>query len=138
MAWKFLTPNMPRFDTAVVPPSYSVGFSFRDFARLAMSFTSFEMVDSVLVSAARTMGVMSPPGIDTATPMSACLCFSIAFSVQDTLASGTRLRASASALMMKSLTDSLKAGLPSSPFDAEALTCSRNARRASSSQSADR
>ena len=133
-----MTPNMPRFDTAVVPPWYSSGFSFFCRARAAMSFISLEMADSVLVSAERTTGVMSPPGIDTATPMSACLCFSMAASVQDTLASGTRFRASASALMMKSLTDSLKVGLPSLSFGAVPLTCSRNAIKASSSMSAER
>jgi hypothetical protein len=65
------------------------------------------MAESVFISALRTTGVMSPPGIDTATPTSACLCFSIAPSVQDTLASGTRIMAIASALITKSLTETL-------------------------------
>src|SRR5262249_13095445 len=55
----------------------------------------------------RTTGVISPPGIETATPMSECLCLSRAPSVQVTLASGTRWSASASALMTKSLTEIL-------------------------------
>ena len=48
-----------------------------------------------------------PPGIATATPTSECLCLSMPASVQLTFASGTRCSASASALMTKSLTESL-------------------------------
>ena len=55
-------PNMPRLETAVVPPWYSSGFSLRVRARAARSFISLEMVDSVLVSALRMIGVISPPG----------------------------------------------------------------------------
>ena len=46
--------------------------------------------------------------MDTATPISACLCFTMAFSVQDTLASGTLMSAMAMALMMKSLTETFQ------------------------------
>ena len=61
-AWKFLMPNMPRFDTAEVPPWYSSGFSLRARARAAKSFISLEITDSVLVSAARTTGRDQPAG----------------------------------------------------------------------------
>jgi hypothetical protein len=65
------------------------------------------MVESVFVSALRMIGVISPPGIATATPMSECLCLSMPPSVQLTLAFGTRCNAIAIALMTKSLTDNL-------------------------------
>ena len=84
------------------------------------------------------IGVIRPPGIATATPMSACLCFSMAASVQVTLASGMRWSASASALMTKSLTESFQAGLPSLSFGAEALISSRAASSLSMSQSTER
>ena len=100
-------PYMPRLDTALVPPWYSSGLSFRARARAAKSFISFEIAESDFVSALRTTGVISPPGIETAIPMSECLCLSMPPSVQVTLASGTRCSASASALMTKSLTESL-------------------------------
>ena len=90
-----------------MPPWYSSGLSFLARARAAKSFISFEITDSDLASAWRTTGVMSPPGMETATPMSECLCLSMAASVQVTLASGTRWSASASALMTKSFTEIL-------------------------------
>ena len=100
-------PYMPRLDTEDVPPWYSCGLSFLALARAARSFISLEIAESDLVSALRTIGVISPNGSATATPMSECLCLSSAASVQVTLASGTRCSASASALMTKSLTESL-------------------------------
>ena len=65
-----LTPNLPRFDIAPVPPWYAAGFNFPDLARAAKSFISFEIVDSVLDSACRMIGVISPPATETATPTS--------------------------------------------------------------------
>jgi hypothetical protein len=53
------------------------------------------------------MGVKSPPSIATATPISEYLCRSVPASVHVTLAAGTCCNASASALMAKSLTESL-------------------------------
>jgi hypothetical protein len=76
-------------------------------ARPARSFISFDICDSVFASALRTTGVMSPPGMETATPTSACLCFSMPASVQVTFASGTAISAIANALMTRSLTDTL-------------------------------
>ena len=54
-----------------------------------ISFISFEITVSDLVSALRITGVIRPPGIETATPTSAYLCLSMPASVQVTLASGT-------------------------------------------------
>ena len=134
-AVKSFTPNIPRFETALVPPWYSSGFSFRSFARAAKSFISLAIVESVLVSTARMIGVISPLfGSATATPTSACLWRSIALSVQETLASGTRLSATPSAFTTMSLTDTFQAGLPSF-CGADALICSRSASSASISQS---
>jgi hypothetical protein len=72
-----------------------------------MSFTSAEITDSGFSSARRTIGVISPSGMATATPTSECLCNSRAVEVHEPLAIGTSRSASASALMMKSFTDSL-------------------------------
>jgi hypothetical protein len=99
------------------------------------------MTDSVFVSACRTIGVISPPGMETATPTSACLCWTIAASVHDTLAVGTSRSASAIALMTISLTETLKAGTsPLSVFftGAAALISPRSLRSASISQSSVR
>src|SRR5213079_3749213 len=92
-AVKWLMPYMPRLETAVVPPWYSSGFSLRERARVAKSFISLEMVDRVLVSALRMIGVIRPPGIATATPISECLCLSMPASVQLTLQFGIRYSA---------------------------------------------
>ena len=79
-AVKSLMPYMPRLDTDEVPPWYSFGFSFLALARAARSFISLEIADSDLVSALRMIGVIRPNGSATATPMSECLCLSIAAS----------------------------------------------------------
>ena len=134
-AVKSFTPNIPRFDTALVPPWYSSGFNLRSLARAVKSFISFAIVDSVLVSTARMIGVMRPLfGSATATPTSACLWRSIADSVQETLASGTCASATPSAFTTMSLTDTFQTALPSF-WGAEALICSRSASSASISQS---
>ncbi len=91
----------------MVPPWYSSGLSLRARARAAKSFISPEIVDSDLVSALRMIGVIRPPGIATATPISECLCLSMPPSVQLTLQLGIRCSAIAIALMTKSLTESL-------------------------------
>src|SRR5579863_2645504 len=76
-------------------------------ARAAKSFISLEMADSDLVSALRMIGVIRPPGIATATPMSEYLCLTMPPSVQLTLQSGIFCNAIAIALMTKSFTESL-------------------------------
>src|SRR6201987_3828175 len=98
---------MPRLDTAVVPPWYSSGFNLRERARVAKSFISLEMVDRVLVSALRIIGVIRPPGIATATPASEWWCLTMPDSVQLTLQFGIFWSATAIALMTKSLTEIL-------------------------------
>ncbi len=107
-------------------------------ARAARSFISAEMVESVFCSALRITGVNSPPSIATATPTSEWRKRKVRSSAQTEFAAGTRCSASASALMTKSLTESLKAGLPSLSFVAPALTCSRRESSASSSTSRER
>src|SRR5262245_17774483 len=91
-AVKWLMPNMPRLETDEVPPWYSCGLSFRPRARVARSFISLEIVESDLLSALRMIGVISPPGIATATPTSECLCLTMPDSVQLTLQSGNCCR----------------------------------------------
>ena len=76
---------------------------------------------------------MRPFGIATATEMSADLYSFTPSSLHEALAAGTCFSATAQALMTKSLTDSLKAPLPS--FGAPALTSSRTFSRRSISQS---
>src|SRR5579862_2125298 len=72
-----LIPYMPRLETEVAPPWYSFGLSFRSRPRRARSFISLEIADSDLVSELRTIGVIRPFGMATATPTSECLCLSM-------------------------------------------------------------
>src|SRR5262245_38441302 len=106
-ASKLWMPYMPRLEMEVVPPWYSCGASRRLRARSARSRISLEISDSDLSSAWRMMGVNSPPSMATATPTSEYLWRNVPASVQVALAAGTWASASASALMAKSLTDSL-------------------------------
>ncbi len=64
------TPNMPRFDTLKVPPWYSSGLSLLSRALTASARISSETMPSDLVSAPRTIGVIRPVGVATATEMS--------------------------------------------------------------------
>ena len=98
---------MPRLEIVVVPPLYSSGRSAPSRARAASSFISFEMAASVLPSAAWITGVISPFGTETATAISACSNARMPSRDHMALALGTALSASASALIMKSLTESL-------------------------------
>ena len=107
MAENSRTPYMPRLEIADEPPWYSAGLSFFSLARAARSFISLEMADSDLPSALRITGVSSPPSIATATPTSECLKRRMRSPAQTAFAAGTRCKASASALMTKSLTESL-------------------------------
>ena len=72
MAANSRTPYMPRLEIADEPPWYSSGLSFAR-ARAASAFISFEIAESVFASAWRITGVISPPSIATATPMSEVL-----------------------------------------------------------------
>ncbi len=64
---------------------------------------------------------MQSAGIAYGTATSERLCLSIGPSVQVPLASGTCVRASANALMTKSLTESFQAVLPSLSFGGPGL-----------------
>ena len=86
---------------------------------------------SDLVSAWRISGVISPPSIATAMPMSEWRKRRIRSSAHTALAAGTRWSASAQALMTKSLSESRNAGLPSACFAAAALASSRTSMRRS-------
>ena len=66
-------PNMPRLLIEKPPPWNSSGFSLPSLARLARSFISLEMVDRPFWSALRTIGVIRPPSIATATETSMSL-----------------------------------------------------------------
>src|SRR5216684_1635797 len=118
MAENSRTPYMPRLEMADVPPWYSPGMSFLSRARAANSFISRAMAESVFASALRMTGVIRPPSIATATPMSLCLKRRMRSSAQIALAAGTRCSAAAQALISRSLTESLKS--------AAALTSSRS------------
>src|SRR5450759_4225095 len=72
MAENSRTPYMPRLEMALAPPWYSFGLSLRTRARSARSRISAEIAVSDLASALRITGVISPPSIATATPMSEC------------------------------------------------------------------
>jgi hypothetical protein len=110
--------------------------SFRSRARDESSFISREIADSVFVSALRMIGVISPPSSATATPISECRKRRMRSSAHIALAAGTRRSAAAQALMTKSLTDSLKPGLPSASLGAAAFACSRSVMTAPISTSA--
>lgn len=70
MAEKCVTPNMPKLETLKVPPWNSAGCSFPSRAFAARAFTSFEIVARPLRSAAKTIGVINPRSVDTATETS--------------------------------------------------------------------
>mmetsp|Transcript_31925 Transcript_31925/g.81189 ORF Transcript_31925/g.81189 Transcript_31925/m.81189 type:complete len:406 (+) Transcript_31925:1204-2421(+) len=108
MAEKEDRPYMPRLEMVKEPPLYSSGFSLPSRARAASARTSAEICDTLLADALRTMGVMRPPGVDTATATSTAGkgTGAPALSSQCTFTSGTCTRAAATALTTKSLTDS--------------------------------
>ena len=67
MAEKFLIPNMPRFETVMVPPWNSCGWSLPSRAFAASDFTSLLIWTMPLISAPKTMGVIRPFSVLTAT-----------------------------------------------------------------------
>ena len=106
-ASKLSTPIIPRFEIAKLPPWYSCGASLRSRARAARSFISPDSAESDFRSASRITGVNRPPSIATATATSEGFSRRIRSPAQTALQSGTSCSASADALMMKSLTESL-------------------------------
>lgn len=106
-----LMPNMPliinkipRLETVVVPPMNQLGSSLPYLARLARSLVFLAISSSPRVYALNTIGVISPPSVATATLTSECLNFFITVPAHWALASGTSLKARATALTMISLT----------------------------------
>ncbi len=133
IAAKCVTPYIPMFEIEKPPPWNSSGFSLPALARAPRSFISAEMAARPLRSAWRTMGVISPSGMATATEMSTSSYWRIASSLQEALTPGWRRSATAQALMTRSLTESLKAPGPS--FGDWALRSPRSLSSASSSMS---
>eukprot|EP00919_Chromeraceae_sp_WS-2016_P054719 GHVR01130128.1.p1 GENE.GHVR01130128.1~~GHVR01130128.1.p1 ORF type:complete len:114 (-),score=0.74 GHVR01130128.1:1314-1655(-) len=99
-----LIPNIPKLLTDVVPPVYSRGSNFPSFALFAKSLTFFEISINPSVSALKTIGVINPPSIATATLTSACLNVLIVFPFHCELTLGKSLKAKAVALTIMSLT----------------------------------
>mmetsp|Transcript_28704 Transcript_28704/g.80803 ORF Transcript_28704/g.80803 Transcript_28704/m.80803 type:complete len:222 (+) Transcript_28704:260-925(+) len=100
---------MPRLLTEKEPPTNSSGFSLFSRARPARSFTSAEICCRVFELAPFTIGVMRPPGVATATEMSAagCCTAEAVLASHVVLTSGTSISASATARITKSLTETL-------------------------------
>lgn len=67
MAEKFLIPNIPKFDKVIVPPWNSCGCNFPSLAFVANSFTSLLIWTIPFVSAPKTIGVIRPLSVLTAT-----------------------------------------------------------------------
>ena len=78
------------------------------------------MAETLLPLASATIGVISPPGIDTATEMSARLYLISVSPAKLTLHSGTSISAAASALISRSLTLSLMLRLASPALSSRA------------------
>lgn len=70
MAAKCVTSNIPRFETVKVPPWNSCGCNFPSRALAARDLTSVEISSIPLRSALKTIGVMRPLSVDTATETS--------------------------------------------------------------------
>ena len=101
-------PNMPRLETAVRAAGIFVGLEASSPGRGRRGPSSRRSWPTgVLVSALRITGVNSPPSIARRRRSSEFLNLRIRSSAQTALAFGTRWSASASALMTKSLTESL-------------------------------
>lgn len=73
IAEKFLMPNIPRFDTVIVPPWNSCGCNFPSLAFVANTFTSLLIWTIPFVSAPKTIGVIRPVSVLTATLTSTLL-----------------------------------------------------------------
>lgn len=70
IALKWVTLNMPRLETVKVPPWNSCGCNFPSRALAASAFTSCEIDSMPLRSALKTIGVISPLSVETATETS--------------------------------------------------------------------
>lgn len=70
MALKCVTSNMPKLETVKVPPWNSCGCNLPSRALAARALTSLEIDSMPLRSALKTIGVMSPLSVETATETS--------------------------------------------------------------------
>ena len=68
-----LMPNIPKLLTVDVPPINYCGSSFPYLALFAMSFVLFAISTNPNVYALKTIGVINPPSVATATLTSECL-----------------------------------------------------------------
>merc|ERR1740128_951078 len=102
---------MPRLEMVKVPPWNSSNLSLFALALPANSLTSAEICWMVLPTASLTIGVINPAGVATATLISMLLCAIGSSFTMVALSSGTYCSAVATALITKSLTDTLKPDL---------------------------
>lgn len=102
-------PNIPRLLIVNVPPWNSSGANLLSLARVAKSLTFAEISVSDNPCVDGTIGVMSPVGVATATLISTFSKVRCDWDLESKVAltSGTSRKASALALIMKSLTDTL-------------------------------
>lgn len=70
IALKCVTSNIPKLETVKVPPWNSCGCNFPSRALAASDFTSFEIDSIPLRSALKTIGVIKPLSVETATETS--------------------------------------------------------------------
>lgn len=127
IAQKCVTSNIPRLETVKVPPWNSCGCNLPSRALAASDLTSLEIDSIPLRSALKTIGVMSPLSVETATETSTESNLNKIARVNKyfqgqtnethcrmtlpnhaELTSGTFLQAIAAALMIKSLTDNFE------------------------------
>lgn len=124
IAQNCVTLNMPKLEMVKVPPWNSAGWSLPSRAFAASVLTSCEIDSTPLRSALKTIGVMRPLSVDTATDTSTASNLEIEIKLDllrnqlftsthclilspnhAELTSGTFLQAMAAALMTKSFTD---------------------------------
>lgn len=67
IAEKFLIPNIPKLEIVIVPPWNSCGCNFPSLALTASALTSLLICTMPLVSAPKTIGVIRPASVLTAT-----------------------------------------------------------------------
>merc|ERR1712059_198949 len=111
MAVNSAMPNIPKLEMVKVPPWNSSSFNLFSLALPASSFTSAEICCIDLSATFLTMGVMSPAGVATATLMSMLSNMWGSSATTFALIWGTYGKAVATALITKSLIETLKPDL---------------------------
>ena len=102
---KFSTSNIPKFEIEKVASVYSCGCKRLFLARSISARDSVEISSSDFPLQLRMTGVIKPSSMPTAIPISMRTCRLMAWPVNDTLISGWRLSAIATALISKSVTE---------------------------------